>query len=227
MSGPSIKNLPLAERPRERLERFGAEYLSNAELLAILLRTGAKDLSALDLAEVLLAKFRTLTELSATSVKELCAVKGIGSSKAVQLLAAFELGRRLYSAKPETMTGIKSPKDVADLLMAKLRFLKHERFLAVHLNTKNKVLSIETISIGTLDSSLVHPRELFKTAIKNSSAALILAHNHPSGDPYPSKEDLTLTRRLREGGEILGIQILDHIIIGDNRYVSLREEGFF
>ena len=123
--------------------------------------------------------------------------------------------------------GIKSPKDVADLVMARLRFLKHERFLAVHLNTKNKVLSIETISIGTLDSSLVHPRELFKTAIKNSSAALILAHNHPSGDPYPSREDLTLTRRLREGGEILGIQILDHVIIGDNRYVSLREEGFF
>lgn len=227
MSGPSIRSLPAEERPRERLERFGAEYLSNAELLAILLRTGAKELSALDLAEVLLAEFRTLAELSATSVTELCAIKGIGSSKAVQLLAAFELGRRLYSTKTATQIGIKSPKDVADLVMANLRFLKHERFQALHLNTKNKVLSIETISVGTLDSSLVHPRELFKTAIKNSSAALILVHNHPSGDPYPSKEDLALTRRLKEGGELLGIQVLDHIIIGDNKYISLREEGLF
>lgn len=227
MSGPSIKSLPCEERPRERLERYGAEYLSNTELLAILLRTGSKELSALDLAEVLLAKFRTLKNLSMAGINELCSLKGMGSSKAVQILAGFELGRRLYTEKTEAQTSIKSPQDVANLVMTSLRFLKYEKFLAVHLNTKNRVLSIETISMGTLDSSLVHPRELFKMAVKNSSAALIIVHNHPSGDPYPSKEDLDLTRRLKEGGELLGIQVLDHVIIGDNKYISLREEGLF
>lgn len=225
MSGPSIKSLPSEDRPRERLERFGAESLSLAELLAILLRTGTAKLSALALAEVLLARFKTLRELAAASISELLEVKGMGLSKAVQLLAAFELGRRLHASEPSDSPSLASPAEVAKLIMPRLRFLEQEHFLSIHLNTKNRVIGIETVTVGTLDSSLVHPREVFKAAIKRSSAALILAHNHPSGDPHPSKEDLNLTRRLKEVGDLMGIPVLDHLIIGDNTYISLREEG--
>lgn|SRR5690554_743218 len=227
MPGRGIKDLPIEERPRERLEKYGAQSLSNAELLAILLRTGAAGLSALDLATTILTQFQTLDEIAAAGIGELSQIKGMGQSKAVQVLAAFELGRRLQVLAVSQSGRVSSPGDVAELVMPKLRFLKQEHFLVIHLNTKNRILSIETISMGTLDSSLVHPREVFKTAVKNSSAALILAHNHPSGEPHPSNEDLNITRRLKEVGDLLGIPILDHIIIGDNKYISLREEGLW
>ncbi|NLY89191.1 MAG: DNA repair protein RadC [Firmicutes bacterium] len=222
-----IKDLPAEERPRERLEKYGAQSLSNAELLAILLRTGTSGLSALDLATTILAQFQTLDEIAAAGIGELSQIKGMGQSKAVQVLAAFELGRRLQVSEASKYEQVSSPGKVAELVMPRLRFLKQEHFLVIHLNTKNRVLSIETISMGTLDSSLVHPRDVFRTAIKNSSASLILVHNHPSGEPYPSNEDLNITRRLKEAGELLGIPILDHVIIGDNKYISLREEGLW
>lgn len=227
MAGTGIKSLPVEERPRERLKKFGAQSLSNVELLAILLRTGAAGLSALDLAGAILARFQSLNEIAAAEIGELSQIKGMGLSKAVQLLAAFELGRRLQISELSSSPRISSPGDVAELVMPRLRFLKQEHFLVIHLNTKNKILSEETISKGTLDSSLVHPREVFKTAVKNSSAALILVHNHPSGDPQPSNDDINLTRRLKEAGELMGIPILDHLIIGDNKYISLREEGLW
>lgn len=226
MSGPSIKNLPSEERPRERLEKFGAENLSNAELMAIILRTGTANQSVLTLANLLLAEFKTLQQLAAASISELSKIKGIGKSKAIQLLAAFELGKRLQLSGlfPEDDI-FSSPHDVAKFFISDLRFLQQEHFIVIHLNTKNRLLSKETITIGTLDSSLVHPREVFKAAIRQSSASLILIHNHPSGDPRPSREDLNLTRRLKEAGDLLGIPILDHLIIGNNKYFSMKEEG--
>ena len=227
MPRKGIKDLPVEERPRERLEKYGAQSLSNAELLAILLRTGIAGLSALDLATTILAQFQTLDEIAAAGIGELSQIKGLGQSKAVQILAAFELGRRLQVSEVLQSGQVSSPGKVAELVMPRLRFLKKEHFLAIHLNTKNRVLAIETISIGTLDSSLVHPREVFRAAIKNSCASLILVHNHPSGEPYPSNEDLNITRRLKESGELLGIPVLDHIIIGGNKYISLREEGLW
>ncbi|HBG15861.1 MAG TPA: hypothetical protein DDW93_03700 [Firmicutes bacterium] len=225
MPGPSIKNLPSEERPRERLEKVGAENLSNAELMAIILRTGTFDLSVLGMAKLLLAEFQTLQRLSTASIGELSTVKGMGKSKAIQLLAAFELGKRLQTSEFTQDDSFSSPQEVARFLMPRLRFLDQENFITIHLNTKNRFITSETITIGTLDASLVHPREVFKAAIRQSSASLILAHNHPSGDPRPSKEDLNLTRRLKEAGDLLGIPILDHLIIGNNKYYSMKEEG--
>lgn len=227
MSGPVIKALPLEERPRERLEKYGAENLATIELLAIVLRTGAVDLSVLDMAKLLLAKFQSLPRLAAASLQELSSVRGMGKAKAIQLQAAFELGRRLQIPRLAEEQPLSSPQEVAGFLMPRLRSLEQEHFLTLHLNTKNRLLGMETVSIGTLDASLVHPREVFKAAIRQSSASLILAHNHPSGDPRPSKEDINLTYRLKESGELLGIPILDHVIIGDHKYYSMKEEGIF
>jgi len=195
--------------------------------MAIILRTGAADQSVLNMAQELLAKFQSLQKLAAASLQELCTVRGMGKTKAIQLLAAFELGKRLQTSRFPQEEPLSSPQEVADYLMPRLSFLAQEHFLALHLNTKNRLLGTETITIGTLDSSLVHPREVFKGAIRQSSAALILAHNHPSGDPHPSKEDIHLTRRLKESGELLGIPILDHVIIGNRNYYSMKEEGLF
>ncbi len=225
MSGPVIKALPAEERPRERLAKYGAESLSTIELMAIVLRTGTADLSVLEVAKLLLAKFESLPSIAAASLQELCTVRGVGKTKAIQLLAAFELGKRLQTARLTEDQALSSPQEVAGFLMPRLRFLDQEHFLTLHLNTKNRLLSMETISIGTLDASLVHPREVFKAAIRQSSASLILAHNHPSGDPRPSQEDIKLTHRLKESGELLGIPILDHVIIGDHKYYSMKEEG--
>lgn len=227
MAGPVIKNLPVGERPRERLEKYGADSLSNVELMAIILRTGAADQSVLTMAQELLAKFQSLPKLATASLQELCTVRGMGKTKAIQLLAAFELGKRLQATSFPQDEPLNSPQEVARYLLPRLSFLSQEHFLTLHLNTKNRLLGMETITIGTLDSSLVHPREVFKGAIRQSSAALILAHNHPSGDPQPSKEDLHLTRRLKESGELLGIPILDHVIIGNQNYYSMKEEGLF
>jgi len=220
-----IKALPAEERPRERLAKYGAESLSTIELMAIVLRTGTAHLSVLEVAKLLLAKFESLPNLAAASLQELCTVRGVGKTKAIQLLAAFELGKRLQTTRLTEDQPLSSPQEVAGFLMPRLRFLDQEHFLTLHLNTKNRLLGTETISVGTLDASLVHPREVFKAAIRQSSASLILAHNHPSGDPRPSKEDIKLTHRLKESGELLGIPILDHVIIGDNKYFSMKEEG--
>lgn len=221
----TIKDLPLEERPRERLVQFGPEHLSAAELIAIILRTGTANHSAVDLGKELLVAFKDLRGLAKASLSELANQTGMGQAKVVQLKAAFELGRRVLTSNPIQLPYIKKPEDAYDLLKASFQDLDREHFKVIHLNTKNQVLKVETTAIGILSSSPVHPREVFKEAIKMSSAGLILAHNHPSGDPTPSHDDLRLTKRLYEAGEILGIRIIDHLIIGDNRYLSLKERG--
>ncbi len=221
----TIKDLPCEERPRERLLKLGAEYLSLSELIAIIIRTGTHAQSAVQIAEQLLSVFGGIQPLLKASVEELSRINGIGMAKATQLKAVFELGKRLAATSSGVEMVIRSPESVANLLMQEMRFLEKEHFKAVLLNTKNVVIKVETISIGHLNASLVHPRELYKEAIKHSSAALILAHNHPSGDPSPSNEDLQITKRLCEVGELVGIRVLDHIIFGDNKYISLREKG--
>lgn len=220
-----MRDVPKEERPRERLRRHGAERLTNQELLAILLRTGNRSESALALAEKLLARFGSLPHLAAASFEELVAVHGIGPAKACDILAAFELAKRLAESRMEYEGVVNCPADAAQLVLRELSLADKEHFMIIMLNTKNRVIAKKVISIGHLQASLVHPREMFKEAIRRSSAALILVHNHPSGDPTPSREDLATTERLREAGAVLGIDILDHIIVGDNRYFSFREHG--
>lgn len=225
MTYPVIRELPPEQRPRERMLKEGATSLSDIDLLAIMLRTGTAKASAMELAAAILSRFKDLRALSQATIEELSEIKGIGPVKAVQVKAALELGRRLASLPAEERPIIRCPEDVCSLLMEDLRNLDREYFLALLLNTKNQVLAKETISIGTLNASMVHPRELFKVAIRRSAAAVILVHNHPSGDPTPSREDITLTKRLQEAGEIIGIDVLDHIVIGDNRFTSLKSKG--
>lgn len=222
-----IKDLPQEERPRERFLNKGPSSLSTAELLAIMLRTGNASTgeSALNLANRLLGLNEGgLRYLASSKVEELSQIKGIGQAKAIQVLAALELGKRLAVAQADVKV-IGSPKDVSNLLMEQMRFLDREFFQIVLLNTKNHVLGVELIAIGSLNSAIVHPREIFKVPIQRSAAAIVLVHNHPSGDPAPSPEDISVTKRLVEVGEVVGIQVLDHVIIGDNQYVSLRELG--
>ena len=221
----TLKELPSELRPRERLLAHGAASLSNSELLAILLRTGTNKASAIDLAEQPLVEFKELVILMDASVEEMICVRGIGEVKAIQIKAALELGRRMTILPAAERPAIKSPDDVVALVMGEMRYLDREHFRALLLNTKNQVLSVETISVGTLNASMVHPRELFKIAVKKSAANLILVHNHPSGDPAPSKDDINITKRMIKSGDILGIPVLDHLIIGDNRFVSLKSEG--
>lgn len=220
-----MKELPEGVRPRERLLKEGAEVLSDAELLAILLGTGSREATALDLASQLLTVFQSLRRLVDATVEELSQMKGVGPAKASQVKAALELARRLsrYSDLPRSV--IRSPEDAAGLVMEEMRHLDREHFRAILLNTKNQVITVDNVSVGTLNSSTVHPRELFRNAIKRSAAALILLHNHPSGDPAPSREDIDITGRLVQAGKIVGIEVLDHVIIGDNKFTSLKAEG--
>lgn len=221
-----IKELPQEERPREKILAKGVLALSNAELLAILLRTGTKNDSVLRVAERLLKKYEELGigALSNLGPQELSTIKGIGLVKAVTVVAAIELGKRLNGLSTERMI-IRSPQDAVNLLMARLRYETREHFIVLLLSTKNHVLATPTISIGSLNASIVHPREVFREVINHSAASVILAHNHPSGDPTPSSEDIGLTRKLVDAGKILDIPVLDHIIIGNNKYVSLKEKG--
>lgn len=221
----TIKDMPLETRPRERLLREGAGALTDMELLAILLRTGTATASAMELAAAILGRFGSLRALVSASAEELSDLKGVGPAKAAVLQAALEIGRRIAGSGEEVRPVIKSPEDAAGLVMEEMRHLDREHFRALLLNTKNQVIAREVISIGTLNSSTVHPRELFKNAIKRNAAAVILIHNHPSGDPAPSNEDLAVTGRLVEAGRIIGIEVLDHLIIGDNRFVSFKAKG--
>lgn len=221
-----IKELPSDDRPRERLIAFGPEYLSPAELLAILLRTGTERYSAIGLAEHLIKDFGGLRGVAAMNVDELSKVHGIGPAKAAQIKAAIEFGRRLVATSADERYKIRSPQDVYNYLSLDLRDEKREHFVALLLDTKNGVLQRYTVSVGDLSSSIVHPREVFTEAVRRSAASMIVAHNHPSGDPNPSPEDIAVTRRLVEAGELLGIDVLDHIVLGDGRYISLKEKGF-
>ncbi|WP_433945883.1 RadC family protein [Paenibacillus sp. SN-8-1] len=220
-----LRDIPHDERPRERMMQYGAGALSHAELLAILLRTGTRQESALHMAQRILNLAGGLRNLMDLSVEELMQTKGIGKAKAIQLKAGFELGIRVSGERKPDPTTIRSPRDAADLLMEQLRYLKKEHFVCLFLNTKNHIIAQETLSIGSLNASIVHPREVFRAAIKCSSASVVCAHNHPSGDPAPSPEDIQITQRLCEAGQIVGIDVLDHIVIGDGIFVSLKEQG--
>jgi DNA repair protein RadC len=222
----TIKDIPADMRPREKLLRYGPGILSTQELLAIIIRTGSRDANAVQLAESILYQFEDLRGINNAGIEELCqAAQGMGQVKAAQIKAALELGRRLNQQDSEVVR-IKSPQDVAAWVMEDLRYLQHEQFRILLLNTKNVIIACEEVSRGSLNSSIVHPREVFNRAIKRSAAAIILIHNHPSGDPTPSQEDINITRRLVEVGRLVGIEVLDHLIIGDGVFTSLKEKGY-
>lgn len=219
-----IKELPLDDRPREKLVLRGVQSLSNAELIAILLRTGTKGQSVIEVAQNLIKKYNDLNFLTSQTHDALKNFYGIGKDKAATLIAAFELSRRVDSEKKWlSAKKVTSPKDVADIFIPLLRDELREQFLVVCLSTANKIIKYQKISEGSLSSSIVHPREVFKVAIENSSANIILIHNHPSGNPEPSNEDISLTRKLTEAGKLLEIQVFDHIIVAGNSYTSLVE----
>ncbi|BAD76903.1 UNVERIFIED_ORG: DNA replication and repair protein RadC [Anoxybacillus amylolyticus] len=221
-----IRDVPKDSRPRERLLSSGPESLSDHELIAILLRTGTKEESVVQLAQRLLRHFEGLRPLKDATVEEMTNIKGIGPTKAVQILAALELGRRIHQSGCADRYVIRCPEDGAKYVMEDMRFLSQEHFVAIYLNTKNQVIYRKTVFIGSLNASIVHPREVFKEAIKRSAASVICVHNHPSGDPTPSREDIDVTKRLAECGRIIGIELLDHLIIGDQKFISLKEKGY-
>lgn len=225
-AGNGIAGWPKAERPRERLLTKGSEALSDAHLLAILLRTGRRDSSAVQVAIELLARVGGLGGLAACGIEELCAVPGVGPAKAAQLKAGLALGRRSLAIPMSTGTRISSSVDLFKHFHPALRDVKHELFKVVLLDAKNTVIKEATISEGSLTLNIVHPREVFTLAIRESAAAVVFLHNHPSGDPTPSPEDRRLTARLTTAGQLLGIRVLDHVIIGDGRYVSFADEGW-
>ncbi len=220
-----IPDWPEDERPREKLQRRGAGALSDAELLAILLRAGSGKITAVDLAKKLIADFQTLANLSSRPVRELMQYRGVGEAKAVAIVAAFELGRRTAAHHRGKGQSITSPQDVVERFKPFLRDLKHEQFKIILLDSANHILRDVEISSGILDSSLVHPREVFRQAILEPAAAIILLHNHPSGNAEPSAEDLQITRQLVESGKIVGIHVHDHIIIAGDAYTSFAERG--
>jgi DNA repair protein RadC len=220
-----ITDLPESERPRERLLRYGPETFSNAELLAVILRCGTKQENIITLCSNLLQKSGGLNGLLNISSEEITNIHGFGSAKAAQIISISEIYRRFKSYKSGDEYKITQPKDAADYVMEEMRNLKQERLRVIMLNTKNLVLSVKDVSIGCLNSSIVHPREVFCEAIKKNSASIIICHNHPSGDASPSSEDISVTKRLKECGKLLGIDLLDHIIIGDGEYISLKEKG--
>lgn len=222
---PMIKDLPAGERPRERLAHAGPAALSTGELVAIILRTGMSGENVLDMAHRLLARYGGLAGLARAGFAELCAEKGLGQAKAAQLKAALELGRRLQLAAPEERPQIKSPSDAANLLMGEMGLLEQEHMRVVLLDTRNRVQDIHTVYQGSLNTTMVRVGELFREAIRASSAAIIVAHNHPSGDPTPSPEDVAVTQQIVAAGKLLDIELLDHLVIGQHRFVSLRERG--
>jgi DNA repair protein RadC len=220
----SVKHWPEDERPRERLMTHGPAALSDAQLLAIIIRNGRAGRTAVDVGRELLERFESLAGIEQAGIREICNVSGIGPAKAAEIKAAIELGRR-YQKPSLTGASFCSSQDVAVYYQPRMKDLKKEMFRCILLDTKNKIIREEVVSIGSLSASIVHPRDSFKTAIRESAAAVIFVHNHPSGDIKPSREDILLTRRLVQAGEVLGIQVLDHIIIGDGDHFSFRDNG--
>ncbi len=220
---PTIKDLPSGERPRERLVQYGAGALSSTELLAISLGSGGRGQNVLELSSSLLAQHGGLVGLARASFAELCQIKGMGPAKVAQIKAALELGRRLLLATPEARPQVRSPADAAGLLMAEMGLLEKEHLRALLLDTKNHVLGSPTIYVGSVNTSLIRVAEIFREAIKANCAGIIVAHNHPSGDPTPSPEDVAVTEQIVAAGKLLDIEVLDHLVIGHQRYVSLKE----
>jgi len=220
-----ISDLPQSERPRERLIHYGAAALSNAELLAILLRTGVKGENVVNLSARLLAEYGGLPGLAKAGFNKLSAIKGLGPAKTCQLKAALELGRRFILASPNQRPQITSPADAANLLMLDMTVLEQENLRVLLLDTKNYLIASPTIYIGNVNTSVIRVSEIFREAIRENATSIIVAHNHPSGDPTPSPEDVHVTQRVIEAGKLLDIELLDHIVIGHHRFVSLKERG--
>ena len=221
-----ILDMPENERPKEKLLRYGAESLSNPELLAIILRTGTKGENVLSLSQRIISEFNGLNGILNASIKEMTEIKGVKESKASQMIAIAELFKRFNTYKSFIeFKRVTSPNDVASMLYGEMGTFNQEVLKLIILNTKNEIIKIKDVFKGSLNSSLIHPREIFNEAIRNSAASIIICHNHPSGDPTPSDEDIKVTIRLKECGEIIGIKLIDHIVIGRNIYVSLKEKG--
>lgn len=220
-----LMEVPKASRPRERLDQYGEKALATHELLAIVLRTGPKDSNVLQLSLRVLNEFEDLHSLKMASVEELMGIKGIGRTKAIEIKACVELGIRIANATQLKSGTITSTQSAGSLLQQEMRDLQQEHVVALYLNTKNEIIKKKTIFIGSLNSSVAHPREIFREAVRFAAARIILAHNHPSGNPEPSEADLVFTRRMVECGEMMGIEVLDHFIIGINQYLSLKEFG--
>jgi DNA repair protein RadC len=233
MSGTRLKDQPASERPRERLVEHGADALSHAELVAILLRTGLKGANAVDIGKALLAKFGSLQALARASLEDLQTVKGIGRDKAVTLVAAFTLARKMAEELRREAPVLDTPDAVANLMREDTRLRTVETFQILLLNTRRRLIDVVKISDGTLDTILVHPRDVFKPAIAANAAAVVLLHNHPSGEATPSEADIKVTRDLIRAGQLLKIEVLDHVILGratqerPKDYMSLRELGYF
>lgn len=220
-----IMDMPQNERPQERLLRYGADNLSNSELLAVILRTGTRNENVINLSQRIITAFNGINGLLEASQEDLMKISGIKEAKASQILSMAEMAKRFQTYRSGDSYKINSPADAADLIMVELREFKQEILKVLLLNTKNVVIGIHNASVGSLNSSIVHPREIYKEAIRKSAASIIMVHNHPSGDPSPSSEDIAATTRIKEVGKIVGIELLDHVIVGDGKYISLREKN--
>jgi DNA repair protein RadC len=221
-----MEEIPVEDRPRERLKNLGAEVLSVRELLAIVIGPGNRDRGAMDLAEEVLSVLESMRNLSGASIERLSKVSGIGFAKACRVRAAVELGKRVVKAGRGRIRSVKCPEDAAGLVMEDMRHLDREQFRVILLDSKNAVISVETVSVGTVNASIVHPREALRPALEKSATSMVLVHNHPTGSVSPSREDILLTKRFEKCGRLLGIDVVDHIIIGDGRYKSLKECGY-
>ncbi len=222
---PAIRDFPAGERPRERLCAYGAMSLSNAELIAILLRTGLKGENVLAFSNRLLAEFKGLDGIARASYDDLCEQRGISLAKACQLLAGIELGRRVASPDPRQLHKINVPADIASLLSAEMAYLDRENLRVVLMNIKNQVIDVEKLYSGSVNSAIVRPAEVFASALKRNCPAIAVVHNHPSGDPTPSDDDIETTSKLVQAGRLLDVEVVDHVVIGHGKFVSMRERG--
>jgi len=221
-----IDQMPLEDRPRERLKALGVEVLSVRELVALVIGTGGPARGTMEVAEDLISGLSSVRDLAGASVEKLARTNGVGLAKACRLKAAIELGRRVLKASRGEVRTIRCPEDAAGLVIDDMKNLDREHFAVMLLDSKNAVISIERVSVGTVNSSIVHPREVLKPALEKSATSIILVHNHPTGNVSPSREDIMITRRFEKCGRILGIEVIDHIIVGDGNYRSMRESGY-